>query len=498
MATVFLSYASEQAEPARQIELSLKADGHAVFVDRSSLPAGESFDARIRAAIEESDLFVFLISAASISPGRYTLTELRFAEDKWEHPAGHVLPVLVERVARDAIPAYLRAVTILSPRGNLTAEVAAEVARLGASWWRRMLEPRRLVPALIIVVLLVGAAWTVVPSYLERRAQRGRAIALVKQSEVQAASGDFRAADDSLQQAKAIAPEAVEVIELEERRAMARLRGVGLRFFRGSNSDLEALVDKTWPTLSHGVSQAKGERLADLLAHMGWAHYLRERAGIGGGRPAEHYRRALEVDARNVYAHAMWGFELLRQRGASAALVEAGQHFAAAVESRRERDYVRHMQVGALLQTYTNAWIDDVAREGQALRVVNEMRVNGEPRPKGWPPGGLKKTIWSIYYFDVVTRDRLEMLLAGLPAGEHLKTFRWLFPEDDLPESEGAPMPFQYFVVLGRLQERSGERAGALASYRRVLQEAAIKKYDGGRTLEIVKEISAAIKRLSG
>ena len=139
-----------------------------------------------------------------------------------------------------------------------------------------------------------------------------------------------------------------------------------------------------------------------------------------------------------------------------------------------------------------------MAREGETLRVVNEMRINGEPRPKGWPSGGVKHTIWSIYYFDVVTRDRLEPLLAGLPAADHLAPFRWLFPEDDLAESEGAPRPFFYLFVLGRLQERSGEHAGALASYRAVLREAAIKKYDSRQALDIVKNVNEAVKRLSG
>src|SRR6267143_1158251 len=97
MGTVFLSYSSEQGEAATRIELSLKEDGHAVFRDRSSLPPGESFDARIRAAVEECDLFIFLISRESISQGRYTLTELKFAGEKWGNPAGHVLPVLSSR-----------------------------------------------------------------------------------------------------------------------------------------------------------------------------------------------------------------------------------------------------------------------------------------------------------------------------------------------------------------------------------------------------------------
>src|SRR6266511_410935 len=106
--SIFLSYASEQSEAATHIELSLKGDGYSVFRDRTSLPPGESFDARILAAIEESDLFIFLISHESISHGRYTLTELKFAEQKWGHPAGHVLPVLVEPVPKEAIPIFLQ------------------------------------------------------------------------------------------------------------------------------------------------------------------------------------------------------------------------------------------------------------------------------------------------------------------------------------------------------------------------------------------------------
>src|SRR6266852_3112333 len=130
MGTSFISYSSEQGEAATRIELLLKEDGHAVFRDRSSLPPGESFDARIRAAIEESDLFIFLISRESISPGRYTLTELKFAEQKWGHPAGRVLPVFTDATPKNAIPAFLRAVTMFRPRGNLVAEVAAEVDRM--------------------------------------------------------------------------------------------------------------------------------------------------------------------------------------------------------------------------------------------------------------------------------------------------------------------------------------------------------------------------------
>jgi hypothetical protein len=65
----------------------------------------------------------FFISPSSLATGSYALTELKYARKKWRHPAGHVLPVLVRPVDWNAIPPYLKAVTVLEPEGNTPAEV---------------------------------------------------------------------------------------------------------------------------------------------------------------------------------------------------------------------------------------------------------------------------------------------------------------------------------------------------------------------------------------
>jgi len=193
----------------------------------------------------------------------------------------------------------------------------------------------------------------------------------------------------------------------------------------------------------------------------------------------------------------MWGFELLRKRGSSEALAEAKQHFSAALESRREREYVRHLQVSALLQTYSNVWIEDPERQKEVIRVANEMRINGEPRPKGWGLGSFKAKVWAIYHFGFVTDDDAASLLAALPPAEHLASFRWLFPEDDLTVGQGGPSLFDYLIVLAHLEEQAGDRAGALASYRRLLSEFASKKYDSSRAIKIHDQAKAAIQRLA-
>lgn len=124
---IFLAYASEDRGSAEQIYFALSGDGHKVFFDRTSLPAGSDFNARIRRAIGESGLMVFLISEDSVASSAYTLTELSFAEKKWPHPAGRVVPVMARPTPLDRVPNYLKAVTILEPRGDVPAEVADAV-----------------------------------------------------------------------------------------------------------------------------------------------------------------------------------------------------------------------------------------------------------------------------------------------------------------------------------------------------------------------------------
>ena len=313
--TIFLSYSSPQSEAATRIELALEADGHSVFRDRTDLPPGESFDGRIRVAIKESDLFIFLISNQSVSEGRYTLTELKFAEEKWGHPAGHVLPVLTEPVPKEAIPEFLRAVTMLQPRGDLVAEVAAAVERMTVPRWRWFLRPQGVALAALVALLVAVGVWQGLSRHSGRREQARQVTELLKQGQLQADSGNYSSAWNLLEQAGAIRPASDEVIEAQERLAMDWLENA-----RGSQlpGSLKDIADKVSPVLSRGAVAGKGQRSADLLAHMGWGDFLRLRQGGGGLDPTQHYDRALEIDPKNVFAHTMWGFEILRKGGSIA------------------------------------------------------------------------------------------------------------------------------------------------------------------------------------
>jgi formylglycine-generating enzyme required for sulfatase activity len=155
---IFLSYASEDRPAADAIRLALEGDGHDVFFDREDLPPGEEFHSRIRRGIEESELIIFLVSPKTLDAGSYTLTEISIAEKTWPKPDGRILPVLLEQVKTQELPAYLRAVTFLQTPGNVPAEVADAVDRISRA--RRRQRLRKIVPIALGCVLAAAAgAW---------------------------------------------------------------------------------------------------------------------------------------------------------------------------------------------------------------------------------------------------------------------------------------------------------------------------------------------------
>lgn len=158
---IFLSYASEDRPTATAIRLALRAQGHNVFFDRDDLPPGDEYDARIRRAIENADLFLFLISPQALDRGSYTLTELAIAEKTWSHPSGRMLPVVLRPIPLDTVPAVLRSVTLLEPEGNIPGSVADVVYRIAKARRHRRLKYAAIASAVGAFLVIGGYRWQV-------------------------------------------------------------------------------------------------------------------------------------------------------------------------------------------------------------------------------------------------------------------------------------------------------------------------------------------------
>jgi len=144
---IFLSYASPDREQAQSIYLALRDQGHRVFFDRADLPAGDEYHNRIREAIEDCQLFIFLVTPQALDAESYTLSELEIADKSRRK----LLPVALADIDFSKLPPSLKAVTVLRPDGNIAASVAAAVHRIATSLKRKWLKRAAAVSGLLVL-----------------------------------------------------------------------------------------------------------------------------------------------------------------------------------------------------------------------------------------------------------------------------------------------------------------------------------------------------------
>ena len=481
---IFISYSSKYGELCERLQLALEADGrHEVFRDRSELTPGQPFDEKIREAVLGCDLLLFLLSPESVAPGSYALAELDMAKTRWHHPGGHVLPVKVAPTPKEAIPPYLRAVTILEPRGDLVAETVAAVENVKSP--SRVKLWLALIAAGVVLAAALGTFATL--NWQKQRDELARAAAAAQAQASAAAAtqattltaavqlcetGNHALAWQRFTDITTTQPDRPAVRQAREDCAMRWLREIRVQ---AEKETFTNIVERVLPVLAEGAAAASGQRGADLQAHMGWADHLRTREGIGGLDPQAHYRKALALDADNVYAHTMSGHDTMVQRGP---IDTAHQHFKVALDGGREHAWVRTMQFAALLY-YTPG-----PGQIEAARAASDMRQHGET-----VDSRLSERLWTYVYYDtLLSRDRRESFVAAIHDADGVATFRWLFPEADVRADRRALWRY----LLASLEESAGERASARARFE-ALRDEFKREGSSGR---IVDMTLAALKRL--
>jgi hypothetical protein len=198
--------------------------------------------------------------------------------------------------------------------------------------------------------------------------------------------------------------------------------------------------------------------------------------------PPHYYRQAIQRDPQNVYAPAMWGHDLIRRGGS---VDEAKAHFANAIATGEQRPYVRRIQIAALM------WRDDPNLENELVRVANEMRTQGEERPVSDSDYSPIWSLWNVYDDRLVRGTDKASFLAAVSPADHLATFRWLYPEEEIPE-EKRP---EYQYMLAELQEQAGDRAAALATYRALLETLTAEGATGGHMLDDARQAVTRLER---
>ena len=306
-----------------------------------------------------------------------------------------------------------------------------------------------------------------------------------KSAQLQEAAGDFANAWDSFSHAEAtVAGEGVFAkllggLSAEQQEVRTAEQDLAMEWLRSSRvpegSQFSSIADKLVSVLTIGTNTSSGARRADLLAHLGWAYFLKQRDGDGGLRPEAEYQQAVAADAKNPYANAFWGHWILWNHGA---LNDANERFATALSTDRARSVVRHFQLAALANVRSNdtdaAW----------LRVVSDMQAGNES-----VDASVRDEVCNRYAQALQDKALMQQIAAQVPAARQTALLHALLQSQGISEAQKTTLT----VALAEVLEAEGRSGDALETWRMLASESKLQPHSIWSD-----RVDAAIKRLSG
>ena len=299
-------------------------------------------------------------------------------------------------------------------------------------------------------ILLIGNA----------QEQKREIAELLKMGKDEQDAGDYESAWNSFEQAAKKAGEGGLFAKItgslseDQRKSREAQEDLAMRWVENvkvpEGKTFSWTVDKLIPVLTREAEGTDGVRKADLLAHLGWAYFLKARDhSMYLDEPVQtnierHYKEALKIDPGNPYAHVYLGHLIIWERKNSG---EAIKHFSAAVASGRALSYVRSVQLAALHN------FEDT--EMEFLKAVNDMVKHNEEVDEV-----TSRNVFSIYYF-ALSDKKFPQLISAVPADEQIKLIKKLFYYPDFDSSKISTRE----AALAEFQEAAGLRQEALKTW---------------------------------
>jgi tetratricopeptide (TPR) repeat protein len=488
---IFISYRREDASAyaGRLCDyLSGIVGAERVFMDVEDIAPGQDFAHTIDGSISSCQTALIVIGPrwTHLMQQRSEKQERDYVLHEVSSALAHkltIVPVLVGGAkmpkkaqlppALSALPSH-HAAELRDSSFKQDCEYLARNLRLSSS---RTLKPRAIVLACaaLAALLAVLALWYR-PTSQSRRQVDPRLATARTQTEL----GEYRSAFQTYREILKTAPNDSDVMDLQTAAAMAWLRDFRVTIGEGQKAE-----DIAGPPLADitsvleaalGRSGGKGPKAGDILAHLGWAHWLNQHIAQKEFGPAAEraLRQALKVDPTNVFAHAMLGNWLLQNHGNTA---EALRHFNAAEKTKLQRPLLRQMQLGGMI------YHSDPEIPSALMRVVNRMRIAGEPLD-----ARMRSRV--LTYFRPGNGEELQKMLTAVPPSDAWATFLWL---DEASQKEG-----RTHGELRRqfIHARTLEIEGKTAEAREILTELDHKMRSNRLAGRLADDVSTALDRL--
>jgi tetratricopeptide (TPR) repeat protein len=346
---------------------------------------------------------------------------------------------------------------------------------------RVALKKRWVIAGATAIVVIVAALLAAGP-WREYRARQAAARQMTATARVQIEQGQYESAFKTYRDFLKSDPANRAALEGEIDAAMLWLQNFHVIVAAGGSPEdiagppLAAILN----VLETGLARANGRdpRAADILAHIGWAHWLNRRLAYKefGDAAQRTLRQALTADPSNVFANAMLGNILLQTGGDSN---EALRHFDAAARTGRARALVRSMQLGGMVYN------DAPGIRPALIRVADEMRRNGETIEETY-----KRRIRTAYNPGMNNAGELKETLSAVPPDQAWATFLWL---DAAAGEPGDADRMRHRFIRASLLEIEGKNADALAMFQDLASELRKRGYAG----RLAEHVDAAVRRLS-
>ena len=508
MSRIFISYRREDSagDAGRLADhLNRRFGAERVFLDIDTIKPGTDFERVLTSSLQQTAAMLVVIgprwtSLAKADGSRRLDDPKDYVRREVEAALGRsipVVPVLVQGTPlprEDELPECLvplvkrQAATVDHAEfhddaerlcdhlaGTIDAETAA-LSRTPGKWWIALGIAAALAVALALYLSMDGrgrapaeagvtsAAQTAIPSAVDP---------LMGEASEQRRRGQLLEALATLERARALAPESDAVRRMQEDVAMEWIREVRVE---NGTSTISDAIKPALAVIDSAIASTNGTRKADLVAHSGWAVFLRWRDGNRQLDPGDWYRDALKIDASNPYANAMLAHWMLYRDDV---VDKAAPLFETALRSGRAKPAVRSLQWAAFRNTRTPETSRELVRLANAMRRDNE-RLDDRQR----------NTLWAPYYTALSPADDVtrQALFGAVPPDDHVKTLDWAF-EDSFAKDEPRRQIIRYYKAL------LNERAGRTDEAREQLQ-ALDKELAGhpGRTQDAVRQ---ALRRRS-
>jgi tetratricopeptide (TPR) repeat protein len=305
---------------------------------------------------------------------------------------------------------------------------------------------------------------------------------LVEATRIRKGSNDYEGAWHLIEEALKLDPASEEARDVQVRLAMEWVRSKRMYYLDRKKSI--GKIEKLLPSLYRGAASSNSVFKSDVLAHIGWAEWIRQKGEMFHLDVKRQFSTALEIDPQNMYANTMMGHWLLAKRSDFRDNWEnidtAMKHFAVAIDGNRDRDYVRYWQIRGLLSLPDRKGIKPV------LELVNAMRENNENL--NWAACEMIIVIFRRLYTwrdDETSEKELAKLVSFLNPEDLLATYIWLTREVNFEEKINIPYRINVFThkfIIARLTEATGNYEEALKQYRSViaqLDQMELRKSDG-------------------